>query len=216
MFFLRLNKTRFIRLEKARSHKYVSRKPDGKGGWIYTYSKKPSGNNYALNYNDVKNFGYEKAVQIHKDIELIRSIKDSEHSKIYDENGNVVLHKIFPKEGGKFSQDELKKIENSKLLIHNHPSADSFSPDDLELMLDRNIDEIRACGEKGKRKTDFSLKIIKQPPISKHKDIIKDYTNKWNSFMIMALSGILSWPAYSAMQSFTKIYKEFSKHERIK
>jgi len=37
VLFLRLDKTRFIKLEKARSHKYYTKKPDGKGGWIYYY-----------------------------------------------------------------------------------------------------------------------------------------------------------------------------------
>lgn len=202
----------YIDLSKARSHKYISRKPDGKGGWIYTYYKKPVGNSYAVNYNDMRDFDYEKAVQIYKDTESIRNIKNYEHSKIYDNKGIVLLYKIFPKTGGSFTNEELNKIENSKLLIHNHPSGDSFSTKDIQLIIEKNINEIRAIGQKEKTKTIFSLKLEKQIPIELKRDLLNYHFSLWN---INKTTGDKFF-AHKTMQDFIKVYGEYFKYERIK
>lgn len=171
--FIKLSKTEFIELEKARSHKYVSRKPDGKGGWIYTYYKKPAENRYALNYDDVKDFGYDKAVQIYKDTESIRQ-QSLENLLSYNSKGESILFKRGKDVTVFLNNIEIDKVKNSQLMIHNHPSGSSFSPKDILSILENNIKELRVVGKISSIKTNYSLKILK-PINDKDKiDIIVD------------------------------------------
>lgn len=160
MQFLKINKLLFVRLGKARSHKYISRKPDGKGGWIYAYSKKPGEGRNVINYNDMKEFGYEKAVGISKDIEKIRN-SEVEISKIYNYHGDGIFEKTGSIKGIDYTKEEVDKIKNSRLLIHNHPSGISFSPKDVYFVIINNIKEMRAVGAISKNKTNYSIKSIK-------------------------------------------------------
>ena len=158
MIVLKQN-TKYYDLSKARSHKYIERHSDGKGGWIYTYSKKMNGNNNVLNYQDMRDFGYEKALQISKDTELIRN-KQEEHMIVCDNNGNKFFSKIGTTSDVTLTSEEQELIKNTKLIIHNHPNNLNFSDRDFNLLLKLNIQEIRACGHKHNLNTNFSIKKI--------------------------------------------------------
>jgi hypothetical protein len=158
--FIKLGEGIYQEMDKARSHKYINRKPDGKGGWIYTYYKKPFSNSYALNYEDVREFGYDKAVQIYKDTEEIRN-KSIEHLICYNSEGNSILFKKGKEITVFLNKNEIEKIKNSRIMIHNHPNGSSFSPKDILSSLENNIKEIRVIGQIGNKKTNYFLKILK-------------------------------------------------------
>src|SRR5262249_24375196 len=46
-----------------------------------------------------------------------------------------------------FTRAEMKLIE-SAWMSHNHPSGNSFSPSDIQLLMDANLAQIRAVGRK--------------------------------------------------------------------
>ena len=211
MQFLKINKLLFVRLGKARSHKYVSRKPDGKGRWIYTYSKKSGEDKNAINYNDMREFGYEKAVEISKDTEKIRN-SNIEISKIYNYHGDGIFEKTGSKEGMDFNDVEKEKTRNSRLLIHNHPSADSFSTKDLHIIFDLDIKEIRAFGMKKMRSSGFSLKIKKKIPQELRQGILNSHLFLVRYFK----SQEISWPADKAMLEISGRYKEYFEYDKPK
>ena len=177
MLFLKID-NKYLRLEKARSHKYIERRPDVKGGFLYIYSKKSNDRNDAINYEDIREFGYDKALQIKKDIESIRN-QTIEYAQGYDKNGNPIFNKSGDKKEINFSIEDQDRIENSRLLIHNHPTGNSFSDDDINLIFRLNIQEIRSCGQKYKTKTDFSLKITKNIPLEVFQEILNEYRRYW-------------------------------------
>lgn len=211
MQFLKINKPLFVRLGKARSHKYIMRKPDGKGGWIYIYNKKDKENYEHVNYKDMQEFGYEKAVEISKDTEKIRN-SNVEISKIYNYHGDGIFEKTGSKEGMDFSDAEKEKIRNSRLLIHNHPSADSFSTKDLHIILDLDIREIRAFGMKKMRSSGFSLKIKKKIPQELRQGILNSHLFGVRYFK----SQEISWPADKAMLEIAGRYEEYFEYDKPK
>jgi hypothetical protein len=104
------------------------------------------------------------------------------------------------------------KIENSKLLIHNHPSGDSFSTKDIQLVIDKNIREIRAIGQKDKIKTNFSLKLKKQVTIEMKRDLLNYHFSLWNT---NKATGNIFF-AHKTMKDFMKVYGEYFEYEKVK
>jgi len=154
-------------MEKARSHKYVNKKPDGNGGWIYTYAdveQKDTANieqdiklkmrfdshDLLFSYNLIgfeERIGYEstseKALLKTKEIENnIISFK-KEHTNIIDKHGNILLSKTGNNEEIIFNDKEIKIITNAEILTHTHPEDKSFSVEDVFLGLSLGIKEMR-------------------------------------------------------------------------
>lgn len=150
MLFLRLNKYLFVNLEKARNHKYIDKKPDGKGGWIYIY----------------KEFDYRNSSFNEKNLKIINNFifnikeKEIEHAGFFDETGKLFFYKKGEGKHIRLSDHDYGNLKDRKisLFIHNHTSENSFSPDDVFLFLKYNIKEMLACHGK----TRFRLK-RKQP-----------------------------------------------------
>jgi hypothetical protein len=210
MLFFRID-NKFLKLKKSRSHKYITRKPDGKGGWFYTYNKKKGEGAEYINYYDMREFGYEKAIKISHDIESIRN-QPIEHCKCYDDKGNIFFKKTGNKSRIDFTDEEQKQIKNSILFIHNHPSDDSFSPDDFYVLMKLDIKEIRSAG----RNTYFSLKIKKEIPQIMKDALYWDYNEIW---IKMAYSEkFYINPARIAMDEIIKKkeFQEYLNYENIK
>jgi hypothetical protein len=68
-----------------------------------------------------------------------------ETAVVVDNNGNIILRKDGGKSVVEFSQAELDAMKGATL-THNHPSGNSFSPSDVNLLLRTNATEIRAVG----------------------------------------------------------------------
>jgi len=225
MIYLKLSDTLFIKLKKARSHKYISRKPDGKGGWIYAYSKKPGEGRNAINYNDMKEFGYEKAVEISKDTESIRG-KEIEHSFFYNKNGEKIFKKIGTRENIKYTKEEMLIFDSSRLTIHNHNNGSSFSSRDLILLLQLNITEMRVVGHGDKKIiTNFYIKKTEKAigDISKtignkllQDVVVKSSQLKFHAIINDISSSIIELEiekyAYSKFNEYNKEYYEYGKY----
>lgn len=157
MFLFRINKYLYIKFEKARSHKYLEKKPDGHGGWIYIYHK-----TIADKFKeDIKEFGQENTINIVKEIARTRN-EPIEHGTFYNDKGEKFFYKKGTKKGILYTPDELRITYKAKLSIHNHPDGSNFSDQDFILLLDRDITEMRAFGIKDNKKTNFSIKKIKE------------------------------------------------------
>ncbi|WP_347135324.1 phage minor capsid protein [[Clostridium] symbiosum] len=81
----------------------------------------------------------------------------SEYAILYDERGN----KLFKKHGGQheviYTDDEWALMKNG-VSTHNHPLGATFSPDDICVLKESGLKEIRAVGRDG-------VFVLKQPDI---------------------------------------------------
>lgn len=81
----------------------------------------------------------------------------SEYAILYDERGN----KLFKKHGGQheviYTDDEWALMKNG-VSTHNHPLGATFSPDDICVLKESGLKEIRAVGKDG-------VFVLKQPDI---------------------------------------------------
>ena len=170
MLYLRLNKYIFLNLEKTRSHKYIEKKPDGKGGWIYVYRK-----TIADKFKeDRREFGINNAIAIMNEISATRN-KPKEHGTCYNKSGEKIFYKEGDEKGINYTSQELKIMYKARLSIHNHPDGLTFSDKDFYLLLDREIDEMRAFGIKNGKKTNFSIKKIEKINSEKIKNFKETY-----------------------------------------
>lgn len=153
--FIKLGEGLYFELSKARSHKYYTKKPDGKGGWVYTY-KITTYNNNSFTPENIKRINY-----------FMENIRDKkiEHSSSYDNKGNLILYKKGNEKEILYTLEELKIITDSSLSIHNHPSKNSFSLPDLKIFMKQNIKETIVCCIDNNVKINYSLKHKKEIPI---------------------------------------------------
>lgn len=85
---------------------------------------------------------------ISKDEDKIRN-KKYETGIFYDANGEVILNKTTGHEFYiDFTWDDLANVKDT-IFTHNHPSASSFSPDDIKFMIRNQLKEIRAVTKQG-------------------------------------------------------------------
>ena len=63
----------------------------------------------------------------------------------YDKDGNVVIDKNGTSSSVEFTLDELALLKNGTL-THNHPKGNSFSLEDILVMHEHGLKEIRAIG----------------------------------------------------------------------
>lgn len=139
--YIKLSKTKFIKLEKTRGHKYIRKIPDGKGGWIYFYEKTIQDKFK----EDRREFGDKNALKIMQEIIKTRN-EEIEHSSFYDKKGNQIFKKTGTKNNVIYTDEEIKIIYGSRLTIHNHEQGTSFSSKDLIFLLKTNIIEMRVFG----------------------------------------------------------------------
>ncbi len=68
---------------------------------------------------------------------------DFESAIIFDSHGNVLLKKTGEDHAVGFSEDELKLMKDA-VVTHNHPSGVTFSPDDIYMAMEYDMQELRA------------------------------------------------------------------------
>lgn len=68
---------------------------------------------------------------------------DFESAIVFDSHGNVLLKKTGEKHAVGFDEDELKLMKNA-VVTHNHPSGVTFSPDDIYMAIEYDMQELRA------------------------------------------------------------------------
>jgi hypothetical protein len=221
MLFLKINKFYFINLEKARNHKYIDKIPDGKGGWIYIYSY-----NFKTKFQiDLKEFGFKNSKKI---IDIISKTRNSkiEHSYFFDEKGNDLFYKKGDEHGVSFNNNEINKIKNSRLMIHNHPNGGMLSSKDFLLLLETNIKEMRAYGiDANNNKTNFF--ILKNNNVddknienfkNKFSDDLLNYINELNINSIFSgispkqINNKIEIYAYKKFFEYNKGYYKYGKY----
>jgi hypothetical protein len=165
------------------NHKYIMRKPDGKGGWKYYYKnlsvKVKSKFDSELTFEAFNRVGFEeragdfveKSKKLKTRCKVIENEiaykKDAEYCGILDDNGNVVFSKKGNVGNIEFDDDEARKIKNRKVLTHNHTKERGISPEDIFLALFLGIEETRAVFE---NKT-FSFKVSYKKKSNNYKEL---------------------------------------------
>lgn len=122
-------------IEKARTHKYIRKTPDGKGGWNYVYEEKE--------VNESKTDLENTLNKVEKEIVNL----DYEHGYCFDKDGK----ELFNQKGGVgsivISDENLPKLKGNTF-THNHPSWKKYKDTELEIY-GFNIskqDILMACG----------------------------------------------------------------------
>lgn len=95
---------------------------------------------YAMDDKNVRIKVENREYGIHK--------KNYETAYIYDQNGNILLNKRGMKGEVSFTDDELKLMKDA-VVTHNHPMGTTFSPDDIYMAIEHNLQEVRATGTNG-------------------------------------------------------------------
>lgn len=80
-----------------------------------------------------------------RDAESKIRARKTEKAFIFDKKGNILLEKNGTKSYVALSADEIKLLKGN-ILTHNHPSASSFSPQDIQTACKNSMKEIRATG----------------------------------------------------------------------
>ena len=80
--------------------------------------------------------------------------QDFESAAIIDRNGNQVLFKDGEAAEVSFNNEECQMMRGATL-THNHPSSSTFSAEDVQTFVRRDLQEIRAAGRNG---TTYCLK----------------------------------------------------------
>ena len=96
---------------------------------------------------------------------------NTETAIVIDQNGKMLLDKSDgEKSQVAFTNEETSLMENA-ILTHNHPSSTTFSWQDLQLLVMKNLSEIRAVAKNGGLV--YSLK--RETPNAKTTDFWYDY-----------------------------------------
>lgn len=74
--------------------------------------------------------------------------RKTEKSVIYDPGGTVVFEKAGDRGSVRFTQEETQRMKGG-VLTHNHPNASCFSPEDIRMLFDAKLTEIRAVTRDG-------------------------------------------------------------------
>ncbi len=131
---------------ELRKAKYIKRWKGKDGKWEYEYPrdkkdrKKELSNNLEIKLrqkeNEISKLGYEKCY-------------------VFDKNGKQIFEKSGEKNLIRFAPEEINKIKQSKVFIHNHPSGGSFSPDDIKFAYFLDVKEMRIAS----KKYNYSIKL---------------------------------------------------------
>jgi hypothetical protein len=96
------------------------------------------------------------------DIEKNFINRDTEYGIGFDTKGNQIFETIS---GNKYTVkiplDDKEKLRGN-IFTHNHPTNDTFSPDDIEVMISLGMKEIRAITEHGvySMENNYKVKVI--------------------------------------------------------
>lgn len=164
-------------LNKARKgsvkagHKYTDRRPDGKGGWVYTYDEptsphqaahaEPTPAAHQAPANDPHDPTAWRLEGRHDWIKRLRTAAERRAARLASferyacqldhEEGLIVLpsgHVLEHRVGGRdfVTWDVSFMGFPGYVMTHNHPTGKSFSPEDIQFALETRLREIRAVG----------------------------------------------------------------------
>lgn len=97
--------------------------------------------------------------------------KEVEYATVIDENGNE-LYTVTSEMRSQvlFNEQQLNQMKNATL-THNHPSSSTFSVEDVDVLVVRQLEAIRAVGEK------VTYQLRKTKDSSKQNNFANDYFN---------------------------------------
>lgn len=129
-------------------------------------------------------FSDDKLNNLYRD-ERILTGNRKEMAVVYDANGNVLFKQVGESHSVRFSAEQVKQMKGG-VATHNHPLGATFSPEDMNLLRQAQLAEIRACTEKGVHimtqpdMWDTRLKSLKE--INKeYMDILQPYQERYRT-----------------------------------
>lgn len=215
MLVLKIGKNKYIKLEKAKDlSKLIKKSIFDKNGHVKTvYVKVDEDINIKRSTDMEKRLWF-----LNKDnnniSDLIKFMRKQniEYCCVTNNGKTSFFKKAGHKTGINFTNEELNEIKNSKQFIHNHPKGTSFSVEDLSMFLFKNINEIQIVCVVNNKNTTYSLKKIKEIPISIADEIIHDYQT---SFEINDAIG-MEKPSNHAMMVIKDKYEEYLSYDRFR
>lgn len=163
MLFLRLDKTKFIKLEKARKDltKLIKKQVVDKNGHIKTvwvkvvetvkvrmrsYANNLFNNYFAMGFSyrfgEIKETSL-KSLQASKKMESEIVNAEIEHCGAFNSEGKLIFTKKGEYDKIEFYKSEVNIFKNSEIFTHNHPEDKSFSMEDIFMAISTGIKEIR-------------------------------------------------------------------------
>ena len=114
-----------------------------------------------------------------------------ESAIVYDQKGNVILKKDGSQHEVEFTEKELHLMKDA-VVTHNHPKDTTFSPDDIYMLINNNIQEVRATTSKGtfvlRRNENIHLMPPKEEFVKEHyslyikyRDVYMNKHPKWEN-----------------------------------
>lgn len=146
--------------QERSGHKYVRRRPDGRGGWEYEYAKSVSPAQGALDFDKpaptarrapLTDIAEVEGLTLHEVEARIRNDK-IEHAVTFGKDGGQVLRKTGTEREVGFTAAESAAIfaDGAAVFTHSHPSAGyPLSATDVCAAITLNCAEIRAVGAVG-------------------------------------------------------------------
>lgn len=107
-------------IEKARTHKYIRKTPDGKGGWNYVYEEK-EGNESKTDLENALN-------KVEKEIVNL----DYEHGYCFDKDGKELFNQRGVTGSITINNENSPKLRGN-IFTHNHPSWKRYKDTELEI-----------------------------------------------------------------------------------
>lgn len=207
MYFFRINKYLFIRLSKARDLSKLVKKviidKNGNRKTVYVRISDELNKKRSLDFEKKKWFMDKNNNNIKELINFMRK-QDIEYCCVTNDGENAFFKKVGNKKRVFLIPEELKKIQGSKIHIHNHPKGRIFSPDDIFFMLSNDIKNIYVVYKENGKNITHSLKIKKEIPVEKKPVIYVWYKN---------LSNII-FDDNEIIKSFLKHYGEYFEYKR--
>lgn len=101
----------------------------------------------------------KKLLQIEKEI----ADHNFEYGVFYDESGEILIKKRGQKHSVKWTRAECESMRG-KYNTHNHPSNNSFSPDDVRFLINWELRSVRAVGRQYRHEiwVDYDAPFVKQ------------------------------------------------------
>lgn len=155
-----------------------------------------------------------KVVSVHKYI-IGHTKNKFETSVALDADGREILSKDGESSSVNFTPEEIKKLKNARLLIHNHPHNRTFSPTDLMFGFKNGIKEMHVITSKALYSYKFDyLKIYSQRTTLENMEDWMSYTGRLKYMELWEKIGLGKIDKESAddefcdsqLQSFMELY----------